>query len=182
MSTLPGREDTAVLVIAAQNETLADCHDARGTIGCIGELVERAHDAGRLVVWTQDQEGLEPGTIGWELAEPLAPAAGDLVVHTQHRDPFCGSVLGRELAARGIGRLAVAGARTDTGVRATCSRAAGLGYDIVLVEDAHTCADLFLPSGRVTAADLIATEHLYWSTLRYPGQTFGVERARWVRG
>lgn len=180
MSKLPGRTATAVLVVAAQNEVLADCHDARGTVDRIGTLVARARDAEVPVLWTQSQEGLEPGTLGWELADPLAPAAGDAVVHTRHRDAFCESALGRELADRGIGRLVVAGARTDLDVRATCSRAAGLGYDIVLVEDAHTCADLYLRTGRVAAADVVATEHLYWSTLRYPEQSFAVEPARWV--
>ena len=46
------------------------------------------------------------------------------------------------LAERGVGRLIVAGAQTDACVRSTLHGALVRGYDVTLVDDAHTTEDL----------------------------------------
>ena len=67
-----------------------------------------------------------------------------------------------QLAARGVGRLVVAGAQTDACVRSTLHGAFTRGYDAILVGDAHTTEDLS-EWGAPPPDKVIAHTNLYWS-------------------
>ncbi len=56
-------------------------------------------------------------------------------------DAFHGTDLQQELESNGIERLVVAGLQTEYCVDTTCRRAYSLGYEIVLVRDAHSTWD-----------------------------------------
>jgi isochorismate hydrolase len=98
---------------------------------------------------------------------------GEPVVHKRYGDSFEDTSLERELAARGVGRLIVAGAQTDACVRSTLHGAFTRGYDTTLVADAHTTEDL-TEWGAPPVEQVIAHTNLYWSWQAAPDRTAAV--------
>ena len=87
-------------------------------------------------------------------------------------DSFEDTDLEEVLAARGIGKLFVAGAQTDECIRSTLHGAIVRGYDATLVGDAHTTEDLS-SFGAPPPDKVIAHTNLYWKYHRAPGRTAG---------
>jgi nicotinamidase-related amidase len=75
-------------------------------------------------------------------ASELMPEAGrqasDLLVTKRHWSAFAGTALESELRSRGVRTMAIGGVATNFGVESTARDAAGLGFDVVFVEDAMT--------------------------------------------
>ncbi|TAM86932.1 MAG: isochorismatase family protein, partial [Jatrophihabitans sp.] len=114
MSTLPERPHTALLVVDVQNGVMAGAHDRDRVIANIGTLVERARAAGTDVVWVQHRsEELPPGSDQWRYVPELPRREDEALVHKTYGDSFEDTDLESVLAARGVGRLLVAGAQTD---------------------------------------------------------------------
>ncbi|HEY1666586.1 MAG TPA: cysteine hydrolase family protein [Trebonia sp.] len=171
MSTLEGRPDTALLVIDAQNATLAAGAGRDGVVANIGGLVARARAGGVPVIWIQhSDDGLPLGSAGWQLVPELHRQDGDPLVHKLYGDSFEATDLAEILAGHGIGRLVVAGAQTDACIRATIHGAFVRGYDVTLVSDAHTTDDRSAYGGP-PAGQIIALTNLYWSYQSAPGRT-----------
>lgn len=124
----------------------------------IGALAARAAAAGLPVVYVQHDGGpghrLEPGSDGWKLDPVFAATAPSTVCRKTACDAFFETTLEAELERRSIERLVVAGCMTQYCVDTTCRRAISLGYDVVLVGDAHATAD-----GGVLSADQIIAHH-----------------------
>jgi hypothetical protein len=97
---------------------------------------------------------------------------GEPVVQKRYGDSFEATDLEEVLAARGIGRLFVAGAQTDACVRSTLHGAFTRGYDTTLVSDAHTTEDL-TAYGAPPPEQVIAHTNLYWSYQEAPGRIAG---------
>jgi nicotinamidase-related amidase len=76
---------------------------------------------------------------------------GDVVVQKQTPDAFHETNLHRELESKGIKKLVIAGLQTEYCIDTTCRRAFSLGYDVILVKDAHSTWD----SPRFTAKQII---------------------------
>ena len=66
---------------------------------------------------------------------------GERVIHKHHPDAFQDTDLQRELEARGIRHLILAGIQTEYCVDTTCRRAYSLGYEVTLVRDGHSTWD-----------------------------------------
>jgi hypothetical protein len=64
-----------------------------------------------------------------------------VVVQKLHPDAFRDTSLPQELASRGIQHLIISGIQTEYCIDATCRRAYSLGYEVVLVKDAHSTWD-----------------------------------------
>ncbi|MBB3612177.1 cysteine hydrolase family protein [Rhizobium sp. BK602] len=79
---------------------------------------------------------------GWQLRREIAPEAGDVVVHKASCDSFFETDLETRLRARGITRLVVGGCMTQFCVDTTVRRAVSLGFDVTLIADGHTTADM----------------------------------------
>ena len=134
---------TALLVIDVQQGLFrksTPIFRAELLLDTITTLVERAHAAGVLVVYIQHASAkvLPFGSADWQLHPRLHPGESDLVVHKQHGNAFEDTSLHPELAARGVGRVAVTGLVTHGCVRATCEGALALGYAVVLAADGHS--------------------------------------------
>ena len=137
--------DAALLVIDVQMGMFADNDPVyRGDqlLVTIGDLIASARAAGTPVIYVQHSGGtnhpLNPDAPGWPIHSEIAPVEGELIVHKYHPDSFQETDLQRELEARGIKRLIVAGIQTEYCVDTTCRRAFSLGYDVTLVHDAHS--------------------------------------------
>jgi nicotinamidase-related amidase len=151
--------DAALLVIDVQMFGFgedAPVYAGESLVARIGDLIARAREAGVPVVYVQHcgAEGAidEPGAPAWEIHPAIAPAVGDPVVQKRHPDAFQETTLQQELGSRGIRRLVVVGMQTEYCIDTTCRRAYSLGYDVTLVEDAHSTWD----TRHLTAPQIIA--------------------------
>jgi nicotinamidase-related amidase len=151
--------NTALLVIDVQVcnfEEAAPVHGGSNLLSKISSLITLARAAGVPVVYVQHcgPEGAidEPGTPGWEIHPTVAPIEGDAVIQKRHPDAFQDTSLQRELEPRGIKKLIITGIQTEYCVDTTCRRAYSLGYDVTLVEDAHSTWD----TDHLTAPQIIA--------------------------
>jgi nicotinamidase-related amidase len=117
----------------------------------------RARKASVPVVLIQHEEKDSPlahGAEGWQLADGLLTTAKDLRVRKTTPDSFYQTELGKLLPGEDFERLIICGLQTDYCVNATVRQAHQLGYDVVLVADAHSTLD----NGNMSAEDIIA-EH-----------------------
>jgi nicotinamidase-related amidase len=151
---------SALLIIDVQQAFCTgqyQCFDIHRVIDTINQLSTRAREAGVPVVLIQHEEKDSPlayGAEGWQLAEGLLTTTQDLRVRKTTPDSFYQTDLGKLLASEDFERLIICGLQTDYCVNATVRRAHELGYDVVLVADAHSTLD----NGTMSAEDIIA-EH-----------------------
>lgn len=180
MTTLPGRTNTALLVIDVQNGVVDGAFDRDDVIARIGSLVERARDADVPVIWVQHiDEDLPEGSEAWEYVPELSRRDGEPLVAKHYGDSFEDTELEQLLAARQVGHLVVAGAQTDHCIRCTLHGAFARGYDATLVGDAHTTVD-FTAHGAPPPAQVIAHTNLYWNYQVAPGRAGAVVGAQEV--
>ena len=140
---------TALVVIDVQTSLMDEGPwEGEAVLGRIALLVERARAAGAPVVFVTDQRVTPDGSL--HRALEVHPA--DPVVSKGFSDSFLGTGLDELLRARGIRSIAVAGLQTDYCIDTTCRRAVSLGYDVVLVADAHTTFD----HESLTASQIVA--------------------------
>jgi nicotinamidase-related amidase len=173
MTTLPSRENTALLIIDVQNGVVAGSHNRDDMIANINMLIDKARAEDVAVVWVQHSgEGLERDTENWQYVPELVRLDLEPVVHKQYGDSFEDTDLEAVLAERGVGRLIVAGAQTDACIRSTLHGAFARGYDVTLVGDAHTTEDL-TEYGAPIPQQVVAHTNLYWSWQSAPGRTAG---------
>ena len=173
MTTLADRPGTALLVVDVQNDVVAGAHDRDAVVANVAALVERARASSVPVVWVRHaDDGLVPGTDGWQIVPELVPADGEPIVEKRYGDSFESTTLEAVLASLGVGRLVVAGAQTDACIRSTLHGALVRGYDTLLVSDAHTTEDLS-QWGAPPPAQVIAHTNLYWSNQAAPGRVAG---------
>ena len=151
---------SALLIIDVQQALCSgeyQCFDTGRVIETINQLSTRARKAGVPVVLIQHEEKDSPlahGAEGWQLAAGLLTTAEDLRVDKTTPDSFYQTELGKLLPSENFERLIICGLQTDYCVNATVRRAHELGYDVVLVADAHSTVD----NGTMSAEDIIA-EH-----------------------
>jgi len=114
-------------------------------LATISGLITQARTAGIPVIYVQHSGGedhpLRPDKPGWPIHPAIAPANDELIIHKRHPDSFQETNLQQELEERGIKRLIVAGIQTEYCVDTTCRRAYSLGYNVTLVQDAHSTWD-----------------------------------------
>lgn len=139
MSTLTGRDNTALLIVDVQNDVVGAAWQRDEVVGRIAELVDRARTAAVPVVWVQhnDQEMLIDSP-GWQIVDELVPMAGEGRIHKQYGDSFANTDLESVFSALNVGHLVLCGAQTDACITATLYGGIHRGYDVTLVEDAHT--------------------------------------------
>jgi hypothetical protein len=173
MTTLPGRPNTALLVIDVQNGVVAGTPNRDAVIANINTLLgqARAHDVP--VIWVQHSgDGLSLGSDEWQYVPELVRDDAEPLVQKNYGDSFEATDLEEVLIERGVGRLIVTGAQTDACIRSTLHGAFTRGYDVTLVGDAHTTEDL-TEYGAPTPQQVIAHTNLYWKYQTAPGRTAG---------
>jgi len=78
------------------------------------------------------------------MASEIVPQAGvqpgDLIITKRHWGAFSGTELEEQLRKAGVKTVVIGGIATNVGVESTARNAAGLGFAVVVVEDA--CTDL----------------------------------------
>lgn len=166
----------ALLIIDMQVGLLAGAHDEGGTLERVAGVLERARTAGAPVLFVQHDhltfEPLTPGQPGWEIHPRVSPLPDEPIIHKHASDAFLGTGLERELAARGVTELVVAGMMTEYCVDTSVRQATSRGYDVTLVADGHTTG-----SGEISAEQKIAHHNRTLESLEVPEHSIRVERA-----
>jgi len=174
VTTLPGRPNTALLVIDVQNGIVAGAYNRDGVIGNISTLIDKARAENVPVLWVQhsDDGDLALGSESWQYVPELVRGDSEPVVHKRYADSFEDTDLEKLLAEQRVGRLVVTGAQTDECIRSTIHGAFTRGYDVTLVGDAHTTEDL-TEYGAPRPEQVIAHTNLYWRYHKAPGRQAG---------
>ena len=172
MATVRAGDQPALLVVDVQVGVMDDAWDAPRVIQNVARTVERAREHGVPVLWIQhaDQD-LAYGSPAWQWAPELAPADGEARIHKQFNSAFEQTTLDEELARLGATHVVLAGAATNWCIRATAYGALDRGYDLTLIEDAHTTGALEFDDGtRIEAADVVRELNVAMTWLSYPGR------------
>ncbi|MDP9318035.1 MAG: cysteine hydrolase [Actinomycetota bacterium] len=169
---------TALVVIDVQNAVMDGAWQGDDVVGRIATLIARAKEAGAPVVYVQHEEDgdMARGSEGWRIVDAIAPGDDDVVVAKRFPDSFSQTTLRETLDGLGVGHLVIAGAQTDACIRTTTLRTLAEGFDLTLVEDAHTTEDATfdMTDGEkvpISAKQIVAHTNLCIWNLTYPGLT-----------
>ena len=133
------RGNAALLVIDVQVNVVKDAYMRDEKVATMAKAVEKARAASIPVIWVRhSEEELPIGSDGWQIVPELLPLAGEPIIEKKYRSTFVETNLEEVLAQLKVSLLYICGAETNNCVRHTSMGALENGYDIVLIEDAHT--------------------------------------------
>lgn len=151
---------SALVLIDCQNTYREGVMQLEGVEPALAEcakLLQRARDAGAPVIHIQHDAG--PGSpydtkapIG-QIADVVAPAAGEKVITKAYPSSFEGTDLDAELKRLGVTNLVLAGFMTHVCVNSTARAAFNHGYSTTVVGNATATRSLANPTGGVLTAE-----------------------------
>ncbi len=175
MSTFVDRTNRALLVIDVQRRVVSDAYDRDRVVANIATLVKTARASDVPVVWVQHNDAAMPiDSEQWLLVPQLVPRPDEEHIDKQFRSSFIQTDLDDVLARLGVGSLVICGAQTNNCVRHTLHSALDRGYDVTLVEDAHTTSDSEWDSGTITASFTIDEQNRSCLGYDLPGRRCGL--------
>lgn len=182
MATVREGNKAALVVVDVQVGVMREAWDASRVIGNVARAVQRARARGVPVIWVQhSDEDLPRDSPQWQWAPELVPAEGELRVYKQFNSSFEQTNLESELAALEVTHVVLAGAATNWCIRATAYGALERGYDLTLVNDAHTTGTMQLEGGvTIEAANVVNELNAAMRWLAYPGRKNGTASAEQV--
>lgn len=150
---------SALLVIDIQEGCFfipgVSIHEPNEFLSCVSHLISRARSTGVQVIYTQQigppGHSFELGSEEGRIHSVVAPLDSELVIQKKESDAFLGTALHAKLQKLGITTLVVCGMLSEYCVDTTCRSAYGLGYDVHLVQDAHTTGS----AGSLSAKQII---------------------------
>jgi nicotinamidase-related amidase len=138
---------SAVLVIDVQS-ILFDPEprpfESRAVLDKINAVTQLARSTSVPIIFIQHEQPnsvIEYGSEGWALQSMLVTQADDIFVHKTTPDSFLNTNLESTLNELKVDRLIVCGYASEFCIDTTVRRAAGLGYPVTLISDAHTTHD-----------------------------------------
>ncbi|TVT83512.1 cysteine hydrolase family protein [Pseudomonas sp. H3(2019)] len=121
-------------------------HDGERVLANIQQLIRQAREC-EVPIYAVRHTGpqgspIEAGSAFWHLLPDLElDASGDILFDKTRPNAFYATSLTQQLQANGINDLFIVGMKTQYCIDSTCRAAADLGFNPVLVADAHTCMD-----------------------------------------
>ena len=174
MTTL-SRPNSALLVIDVQNQVVDGAFNKDAVIANIDEAVKKARAAGVPVVWVQHSDDWMPiGSHDWQIVSELIPLESEAKVGKLYRNSFEATNLEEVLAGLNVGHVYACGAQTNNCVRHTGHGALDRGYDVTLIEDAHTTTDYTFEGQPVSAEVLIDDLNASFTQYELPGRSANV--------
>jgi nicotinamidase-related amidase len=133
------RGESALIVIDVQVNVVKDAYKRDEKVANMATAVAKARAASIPVIWVRHSaEDLPLGTDGWQIVPELLPLDGEPIIEKKFRSSFVETNLEDVLAGLKVSTLFICGAETNNCVRHTSMGALEAGYDIILIEDAHT--------------------------------------------
>ncbi len=140
-------------------------------IARINTLTQRARQQGVPVIFVQHEamtgQHFTYGSEAWQLASGLVTDERDSFVRKTTPDSFLRTDLEATLKQAGVSQLVVCGYATEFCIDTTVRRAAGLGFEVIVVSDAHTTHD----KSHAKAAEIITHHTATLTSIR----SFGVQ-------
>lgn len=179
MATVRAGNKSVMIVVDVQVGVMKEAWQAQRVIKNVSRVVERARSEAVPVIWVQhSNQELPKDSAQWQWVPELAPAKGEALIHKKYNSSFEQTSLDSELTRLGATHLVLAGAATNWCIRATAYGALDRGYDLTLVEDAHTTESMQLDGGLVIEAETVIQElNIAMKWLEYPGLENGTARA-----
>lgn len=175
MSKFADRKGKALLVIDVQNGVVEDAWHRDEVIENINTLVTKAREAKTPVIWIQhSSKGMEIGSEGWQIVPELKPLSGESIIRKRYRSSFEETELEETLVNLGAGHLYICGAQTNNCVRHTSHAALERGYDVTLVNDAHTTSDGPWESGTLLAESIVDESNRAFRKYELPGRSASI--------
>ena len=165
------RGNSALIVIDVQVNVVAEAFERDQKIANMVDAVNKARAASIPVIWVRhSEESLPLHSDGWQIVPELVPAAGEEIIEKTYRSTFEATNLEEVLASRKIGHLFVCGAESNNCVRHTSMAALERGYDVTLIEDAHTMTGFEWNGFKVDAASTIDEQNTNFMYYDLPGR------------
>ncbi|MGF6149576.1 cysteine hydrolase family protein [Pseudomonas fluorescens] len=121
-------------------------HDGERVLANIRQLIHRARER-EVPIYAVRHTGpqgspIEARSAFWQLLPNLElDASSDILFDKTRPNAFYATSLAQQLQASRISDLFIVGMKTQYCIDSTCRAAADLGFNPVLVADAHTCMD-----------------------------------------
>lgn len=175
MSTIRPGNQPSLVVVDVQVGVMAESWEASRVIKNVARAVERARDLGVPVIWVQhESDDLPRDSLPWQLVPDLIPAVGEKRIYKRFPSSFEETDLEDSLGQLGTTHVVLAGAQTNWCIRATAYAALDRGYDLTLLEDAHTTESIDLGNdSRVEASSMVNDLNVTMKWLSYPGRKSG---------
>ena len=180
MATVREGNKGVLVVVDVQVGVVGEAWEAPRVIANVARAVARARAQGVPVIWVQhsSHNELVHGSAEWQWVPELAPAHGETRIYKRYESSFEQTPLDEQLAALGATHIALAGASTNWCIRATAYGALERGYDLTLIQDAHTTGTMALDDGtKIEAADIVRELNVAMTWLSYPGRKNGTAKA-----
>ncbi len=173
MASIRPQGRTVVVVVDVQVDVMAGAWDAPRVVSNVALVVQRARERGVPVIWVQHEApDLPRDSAGWQWVPGLQPAPGEGRVYKHYESSFEDTDLEAQLQGVNASHITLAGAATNWCIRATAYAALDRGYDLTLVQDAHTTKDTELaPGERIQAKHLVADLNQVMTWIQYPGRS-----------
>ena len=176
MNTLTVRDysNTAVLVIDVQIGLVTGAYREAEVLSSIQHVIERVRNGQGTVVFIQHchatYKPLMIGSPEWALHPTLQALPEDIYIEKTASDSFFQTQLDETLKSSDIDRLLITGLQTEYCVDTTCRSAISKGYDVTLINDAHTTGDAHIP-----AAEIIAHHNAVLANVAHPTHSIDVQ-------
>ena len=182
MATVREGNKPVLMVVDVQVGVMNEAWDSERIVKNVAHVVERARAEGLPIVWVQHADEEMPyGSPQWQWVPELVPGEGETLVHKKFNSSFEETELENELAKLGATHIALAGASTNWCIRATAYGALDRGYDLTLIEDAHTTDTMELDNGTtIEAATVVDELNTCMTWVNYPNRTNGTASAEKV--
>jgi nicotinamidase-related amidase len=179
MAIIREGKKAVLLIVDVQVGVMRTAWDAPRIIKNIVSAVEKARSQEIPVIWVQHSDNeLVYGSPDWQLVPELSPTEGQIRIYKQFNSSFEQTSLEETLARLGATHIVLAGAATNWCIRATAYGALDRGYDLTLINDAHTTGTIELEDGtKIEAANIILELNIAMKWLSYPGRTNGTASA-----
>ena len=163
----PSLKDSALVMIDLQNTYREGVMQLDGVEPAIKEaqkLLAKAREAGIPIFHIQHDAGAgSPYDVNDKIgaiAEEVAPQAGETVIVKNYPSAFVGTDLQKQLEAKGVKNLIIAGFMTHMCVNSTARSAFNLGFAPTIVASTTATRNLPGPDGSVVAASALQSASL----------------------
>lgn len=153
-------KSTALLIIDVQEAMFSypdqKLYDEEGVMERICSLQQKARVAGIPIVYIQHTEDEEytKGSPTWQISHRITPREGEVIVEKPTWDAFHRTELQDELQKLGVTHLVICGMQSEFCLDTTIRRAYSMGYNSVLVSDAHSTFD-----NKMLSSEVIVKHH-----------------------
>ena len=165
-----------LIVVDVQVGVMQTAWEADRIIKNVSLAVSKARAKHIPVIWVQHSDGeLIHGSPEWEWVPELSPAPDEKRIEKNYNSSFEQTELEDVLSNLGATHIVLCGAATNWCIRATAYGALERGYDLTLLEDAHTTETIELGNGAtIKAEDVIHDLNVTMDWISYPRSSTSV--------